>query len=113
MAEGFNFANLYSPTTDTDSFKLGIVLSAQYGLILTFFDVSNVFQTKFIADPQKDIASVYLLYIKNGLNIDSQIIYYVKKIPISGKITRTDITKHARHKRCCIRVLSAIVESIP
>ena len=85
MAEGFNFANLYSPTTDTDSFKLGIVLSAQYGLILTFFDVSNVFQTKFIADPQKYIASVYLLYIKNGLNIDSQIIYYVKKIPINGK----------------------------
>ena len=51
MVEGIDFENSYAPTVDADSLRLDISLAAQYCLDLTFFDVSNAFQTNVISDP--------------------------------------------------------------
>ena len=53
MVERIDFANIYDPTTDTDSLRLVIALAAQDYLDLIFFDVSNTFQTNVISDPAK------------------------------------------------------------
>ena len=51
MAEGIDFENFHAPTTDSDSLRLDIALAEKYCLDLTFFDVSNSFQTNVISDP--------------------------------------------------------------
>ena len=55
MIHGHDYIVSYSPTADTESFRLTTTIIASDEMIVVFIDVSNAFQTNVISEPNKRV----------------------------------------------------------
>ena len=56
MVQGVDFSISYTPTVNSDSLRLIIIIAASKGKNIIFIDASNTFQKKIISDPNKVFA---------------------------------------------------------
>ena len=96
IVHGIDFIESYSPTVDTDSFCLIMMIVASEGIIIVFIDTSNTFQTNMILDPWKQTyvspPTMYLEWSKAYIPNHS-----LAKCNNSKEFTIQSLKKHSRN----------------